>query len=240
MDTSKQEIQKIYNKLKQQYGIVSRPLLDDIWNNNINIERPKVMFPPNEGSTFDAQIAESGFLQRNCAILTAFRGKNKDQSPRSIEDNRANNAKLKYELLQSGIGIIPVDGCFKEAREDEATHEDSYFVYDDGKHNARDFFTTLYLLSEKYEQDSFLYKSAGMTRTAFLISTNDDSRKADGDIKLAGQLYLNLPAVGPYTNLGRGRITFLVEKPSEEDLAYSKKTNKTRPWLNQNPDMSTL
>ena len=51
MDTSKQEIQKIYNKLKQQYGIVSRPLLDDIWNNNINIERPKVMFPPNEGST---------------------------------------------------------------------------------------------------------------------------------------------------------------------------------------------
>ena len=112
------------------------------------------MFPPNEGSTFDAQIAESGFLQRNCAILTAFRGKNKDQSPRSIEDNRANNAKLKYELLQSGIGIIPVDGCFKEAREDEATHEDSYFVYDDGKHNARDFFTTLYQLSEKYEQDS--------------------------------------------------------------------------------------
>lgn len=226
MATGKQQIQAIYINLKQQYAIISKPLLDDIWNNNINIERPKVMFPPNEGSTFDAQVAESGFLQRNCAILSACRSKNQDGSTRSEEDNTANTAKLKSELTESGFGIIPVDGCFKEAREDEATHEDSFFVYDDGKHNARDFFTTLYQLSEKYEQDSFLYKSAGMTRTAFLISTNDDSRKDDGDIKLAGQLYLNLPAVGPYTNLGRGRITFLVEKPSEEDLAYSKKHYK--------------
>ena len=204
------KIDDIYIELCKAYGPITREVIAALMFSNSKAERPKVMFPPNEGSTFDAQIAELGFLQRNCAILTAFRGKNKDQSPRSLEDNRANNAKLKYELLQSGIGIIPVDGCFKEAREDEATHEDSYFVYDDGEHNARDFFTTLYQLSEKYEQDSFLYKSAGMTRTAFLISTNDDSRKADGDIKLAGQLYLNLPAVGPYTNLGRGRITFLV------------------------------
>ncbi len=223
MATGKQQIQAIYINLKQQYAIISKPLLDDIWNNNINIERPKVMFPPNEGSTFDAQVAESGFLQRNCAILSACRSKNQDGSTRSEEDNTANTAKLKSELTESGFGIIPVDGCFREARQEKASHESSFFVYDDGKHNARDFFTKLYLLSEKYEQDSFLYKSAGMTRTAFLISTNDDSRKEDGDIKLAGQLYLNLPPLGPYTNLDKGRFRFMVEKPSAEDLAYSEK-----------------
>ena len=223
MATGKQQIQAIYINLKQQYAIISKPLLDDIWNNNINIERPKVMFPPNEGSTFDAQVAESGFLQRNCAILSACRSKNQDGSTRSEEDNTANTAKLKSELTESGFGIIPVDGCFREARQEKASHESSFFVYDDGKHNARDFFTKLYLLSEKYEQDSFLYKSAGMTRTAFLISTIDDSRKEDGDIKLAGQLYLNLPPLGPYTNLDKGRFRFMVEKPSAEDLAYSEK-----------------
>ena len=223
MATGKQQIQAIYINLKQQYAIISKPLLDDIWNNNINIERPKVMFPPNEGSTFDAQVAESGFLQRNCAILSACRSKNQDGSTRSEEDNTANTAKLKSELTESGFGIIPVDGCFREARQEKASHESSFFVYDDGKHNAREFFTKLYLLSEKYEQDSFLYKSAGMTRTAFLISTNDDSRKDNGDIALAGQLYLNLPPVGPYTNLDKGRFRFMVEKPSAEDLAYSEK-----------------
>ena len=223
MATGKQQIQAIYINLKQQYAVISKPLLDDIWNNNINIERPKVMFPPNEGSTFDAQVAESGFLQRNCAILSACRSKNQDGSTRSEEDNTANTAKLKSELTESGFGIIPVDGCFREARQEKASHESSFFVYDDGKHNARDFFTKLYLLSEKYEQDSFLYKSAGMTRTAFLISTNDDSRKEDGDIKLAGQLYLNLPPLGPYTNLDKGRFRFMIEKPSAEDLAYSEK-----------------
>ncbi|MDD7234240.1 MAG: hypothetical protein PUH35_01975 [Bacteroidales bacterium] len=223
MATGKQQIQAIYINLKQQYAVISKPLLDDIWNNNINIERPKVMFPPNEGSTFDAQVAESGFLQRNCAILSACRSKNQDGSTRSEEDNTANTAKLKSELTESGFGIIPVDGCFREARQEKASHESSFFVYDDGKHNAREFFTKLYLLSEKYEQDSFLYKSAGMTRTAFLISTNDDSRKDNGDIALAGQLYLNLPPVGPYTNLDKGRFRFMIEKPSAEDLAYSEK-----------------
>ena len=223
MATGKQQIQAIYINLKQQYAVISKPLLDDIWNNNINIERLKVMFPPNEGSTFDAQVAESGFLQRNCAILSACRSKNQDGSTRSEEDNTANTAKLKSELTESGFGIIPVDGCFREARQEKASHESSFFVYDDGKHNAREFFTKLYLLSEKYEQDSFLYKSAGMTRTAFLISTNDDSRKDNGDIALAGQLYLNLPPVGPYTNLDKGRFRFMIEKPSAEDLAYSEK-----------------
>ena len=223
MATGKQQIQAIYINLKQQYAVISKPLLDDIWNNNINIERPKVMFPPNEGSTFDAQVAESGFLQRNCAILSACRSKNQDGSTRSEEDNTANTAKLKSELTESGFGIIPVDGCFREARQEKASHESSFFVYDDGKHNARELFTKLYLLSEKYEQDSFLYKSAGMTRTAFLISTNDDSRKDNGDIALAGQLYLNLPPVGPYTNLDKGRFRIMIEKPSAEDLAYSEK-----------------
>lgn len=218
-----QEIYRLFQLLRKAYEPISREVIENLFPLRVGAETPKVMFPPNEGSTFDAQAAESGFLQRNCAILSACRSKNQDGSSRSEKDNNANTAKLKSELTEAGLGIIPVDGCFREAREEKASHESSFFVYDDGKHNAREFFTKLYLLSEKYEQDSFLYKSAGMTRTAFLISTNDDSRRKDGDIKLAGQLYLNLPPIGPYTNLDKGRIRFMVEKPSAEELAYSEK-----------------
>ena len=223
MNMPTDNIISIYRELRTRYGQISQPILDAQWNNSIKVERPKVMFPPNEGSTFDAQVAESGFLQRNCAILSACRSKNQDGSSRSEEDNTTNTAKLESELTESGFGIIPVDGCFREAREEKASYESCFFVYDDGKHNACEFFTILYLLSEKYEQDSFIYKSAEMTRTAFLISTNDDSRREDGDIKLAGQLYLNLPPLGPYTNLDKGRFRFMVEKPSAEELAYSEK-----------------
>lgn len=221
--TDENTIVTFYLKLQQAYEPITKEVLGKLMSRRDGVERPKVMFPPNDGVTFDARLAESGFLQRNCAILTAYRAKNQDGSIRSDKDNKKNNAKLKAELTENGMGIIPVDGCFREAHEKEASHESSFFVYDDGKHNAREFFTKLYQLSEKYEQDCFLYKSAGMTRTAFLISTNEDSRKADGDIKLAGQLYLNLPPVGPYTNLDKGRFTFMVEKPSAEELAYSEK-----------------
>jgi hypothetical protein len=63
-----------------------------------------------------------------------------------------------------------------------------------------------------------------MSRFAFLISTNNDSRSEDGDVNPAGKLYLNLPPVGPYSNLGEGngRITFRVDEPTEEELLFGK------------------
>ena len=66
------KIDDIYIELCKAYGPITREVVSALMFSSSKAERPKVMFPPNEGSTFDAQIAESGFLQRNCAILTAF------------------------------------------------------------------------------------------------------------------------------------------------------------------------
>ena len=217
------EFTYIYHALKSMYSNVCRPIMRGLFNDSIEVERPKVMFPPNESSTITAQEAESGFLQRNCVIISAFRGKNPDGTHRNKDANMASTDELENDLKEKGLHFFKVDGCFREKTESKASHEVSFFVYDDESRFSKKFFITLYELSEKYNQDSFLYKSAGMSRFAFLIATNNDTRK-DYDITPAGALYLNLPPVGPYTNLGKnnGRITFKLDKQSEEGQFVSK------------------
>lgn len=216
--TDENTIFTIYLKLQQAYEPITKEVLGQLMSRRDGVERPKVMFPPNDGVTFDAQLAESGFLQRNCAAISAYRQKNPDGSKRSEEENIAASNALENELTSRGLSYFKLDGCFRETMEEEASHEISLFVYDDGAHRAKEFFKNIYELSESYLQDSFLYKSAGMTRFAFFISTNEDSRTQDGDIKPAGKLYLNLPPIGPYTNLNNGeRFTFSVVPPSDEE-----------------------
>ncbi len=200
------KIYSIYEQIRRLYEPESRDILVRLLDGE-PVQQPTEVFPPRADATFDSSQAETGFLKHDCAILTAFR------ASRTHDENVMMNAKLQDDMDSMGLSYLRVDGCFREARELEASHEDSFFVYDDGTHDSRAFFSKLYQLSEKYEQDSFLFKSAGMNRTAYLISTNNDSRANDGDVKLAGRLYLDLPPVGPYTELDRGRITFLVEPP---------------------------
>ena len=204
-------IKGIYKELLEAYKPITREITKILQQSRGGVERTQVMFPPRDSDSFDAKQAEAGFLKYDCAVLTAFR------ATRSNQDNLIMNRKLIMDLLSNGFGVICVDGCFKEANESEACHEDSYFVYSSENIRKEEFFLKIYQLSEKYGQDSFLFKCAGMTRTAFLVSTNEDARANDGNIKLAGQLYLNLPPIGPYTDLGKQgeRIAFLVEKPEE-------------------------
>ena len=218
--TSDSHINIVYQLLCKAYEPITREIIVHLMRNREGAERPKVVFPPNDGATFDAQMAESGFLQRNCAVISAFRRRNPDGTRRNKKDNLASSAALEKDMLDLGLSYFPLDGCFREKEEHNASHETSFFVYDDGSHQARQFFQSLYRLSEKYLQDSFLYKSEGMNRLAFLISTNDETRKADGDIVPAGKLYLNLPPVGPYSNLTSGRFTFRIDPPTDEELAY--------------------
>ena len=206
------DIQTIYKELLEAYAPITQQIIKKLMNMRGGIERVHVMFPPRDSDSFDAKQAEAGFLKYDCAILTAFR------ATRTRHGNHTMNGKLLKDLESNGFGIIRVDGCYREAREMEASREDSFFVYLNGNARKEDFFIKIYQLSEKYGQDSFLFKCAGMTRTAFLVSTNDDARQQMGNIQLAGQLYLNLPPIGPYSDLGQAgeRIAFLVEKP--EDL----------------------
>ena len=204
---NKKEILGIYEEVRNLYIDETRDILNDLFQ-GASAQQPTEVFPPHEGSTFDSRQAETGFLKHDCAIITAFR------ATRTKKDNERKNLQLEKDMKRLKLKYLCVDGCFREAKETEASHEDSFFVYDDNSHNSRAFFANLYRLSEKYEQDSFLFKSAGMNRTAYLVSTNADSRSADGNVKLAGRLYLDLPPVGPYTELDQGRITFLIEPPA--------------------------
>lgn len=210
--TPEDTIKGIYKELLDAYKPITKEITKLLQQSRGGVERSQVMFPPRDSDSFDAKQAEAGFLKYDCAVLTAFR------ATRTIHDNLVMNGELLKDLESKGFGVICVDGCFREAHEMEACHEDSYFVYSSDKIRKEEFFLRVYQLSEKYGQDSFLFKCAGMTRTAFLVSTNEDARVNDGNIKLAGQLYLNLPPIGPYTDLGNKgeRIAFLVEKP--EDL----------------------
>lgn len=211
------KLQSLFEELRNRYAPLTFNIIDDLCNGT-KAEQSKAMFPPEEGKSFDYQQAEAGFLKHDCATLTAFR------ASRTDEENQAMNEHLIADMLQMELDFIPVDGCFREAYEKEASHEDSFFVYDKtGEHDSLKFFGQVYTLSEKYGQDSFLYKCAGMNRTAFLISTNPDSLKQDGQIKLAGKLYFNLPPVGPYTNLGEGRFTFIPEPEPERLMMESAK-----------------
>ena len=207
--TNEENIKRIYHELLEAYKPITREITKLLQQSKGGVERSRVMFPPRDSDSFDAKQAEAGFLKYDCAVLTAFR------ATRTNHENLIKNEVLLKDLESYGFGVIRVDGCFREAHEAEACHEDSYFVYSNERTKKEEFFLSIYQLSEKYEQDSFLFKCAGMTRTAFLVSTNEDSRTEDGNIKLAGQLYLNLPPIGPYTDLGmKGeRIAFLVEKP---------------------------
>ena len=107
----------IYQELKQQYSYLCRPILNGLWDDSVEVERPKVLFPPNDGVTFDAQVAESGFLQRNCAVISAFRRKNPDGTRRYKKDNLASSAALEQDLQDQGLPYFLLDGCFREKKE---------------------------------------------------------------------------------------------------------------------------
>ena len=225
------KIQALYEKLRCRYAPLTEKLMDNLFSGE-KADQPQAMFPPEDGKSFDYQQAEAGFLMHDCATLTAFR------ATRTVEENREMNVQLIGDMIEMGLDFIPVDGCFREVHEAEASHEDSFFVYDKkGEHDSLKFFRQVFILSEKYGQDSFLFKSAGMNRTAFLISTNPDSREQDGDIKLAGKLYFNLPPVGPYTTLDKGRFTFVPEPEPEPEVM---KPQPVKPPIEKRPSKTRV
>ncbi len=204
----REAIYLIYDALRLAYNPIAEPIMQGIFDGTIVLPTGVDVFPPKKGVAINAQKVEAGFLKHDCAILTAFRAN------RSEDINRAINEQLQRDMEELRLNHISVDGCYREAREAEASVEDSFFVYDDGSHNPQEFFTKVYQLSEKYEQDCFLYKAAGINRVAFLISTNDDARAEMGDFKLAGSLYLDLEPVGPYTIIGYTCVRFEENEPN--------------------------
>ncbi len=158
---------------------------------------------PTEDDALTLERAEHAFKQHTCVVLTAFRG------GYTLEQNKARNQLLRADLEQYGLKFNSVTGCYREADWEYACEEYCFFVTNEGQADAMQFFTRLYRLSEKYDQDCFLYKQGGISRTAFLVASTDAGR-ADlkRDIRYAGQLFIHVPDVDAWTECRDGRFAF--------------------------------
>ena len=133
---------------------------------------------------------------RNCAILTAWRGKY------SRKENDERNQELQQSLRSFGYGVIRVRGCYAEMGR-SAEKENSFLVFD--LEDTPDFCDRIYEQSVRYEQDCFLYKPVE-EEMAFLIGTNE----AFGidRIESAGVMRINSSESDNYSEIGTGRVSF--------------------------------
>ena len=134
----------------------------------------------------------------DCANITAWRSGNK----RAIND--ANNRELQETLRAMGYGVIKLQGFYAEVGH-EVSKENSFLVFD--QNDDPNFYDNLRMLSEKFEQDCFLYKAADED-VAYLIGTNKDFIKDNGERIEAGRLRIGNIDATTYSAIGSGRISF--------------------------------
>lgn len=136
--------------------------------------------------------------KKNCANITAWRSGNK----RAVND--ANNHELQETLRAMGYGVIKLQGFYAEVGHD-VSKENSFLVFDQ-KDNPN-FYDNLRMLSEKFDQDCFLYKAAEED-VAYLIGTNEDFIRDNGERVEAGRLRIGNLSAKTYSEIGSGRISF--------------------------------
>lgn len=154
--------------------------------------------PVNISEPYKVQRARTWLNNCDCAILTAWR------SEKSRRENDENNRNLQLALRKYGYGVAKVRGCYTEIGKD--TSKENSFLTFDLINNSDKFHDNIYSLSEKYEQDCFLYKKAGIDIPAVVIGTNDKFGK--GKIKLVGRLHIGNMSAKEYSEIGSGRISF--------------------------------
>ena len=134
----------------------------------------------------------------DCANITAWRSGNK----RAVND--ANNRILQEALRAMGYGVIKLQGFYAEVGHD-VSKENSFLVFD--RNDDPNFYENLRMLSEKFEQDCFLFKAVD-EEVAYLIGTNDDFIRDHGERKEAGRLRIGNLSATTYSEIGSGRISF--------------------------------
>ena len=160
----------------------------------------------NKDSILNTSFAINASLNRavywitttDCANITAWRSGNK----RAIND--ANNKELQETLRAMGYGVIKLQGFYAEVGQD-VSKENSFLVFD--QNDDPNFYENLYKLSEKFDQDCFLYKAAEED-VAYLIGTNEAFIRDNGERKEAGRLRIGNLSAKAYSEIGSGRISF--------------------------------
>lgn len=198
-----ENLNRIYEELTARYNPISTSTIKSVLKGKLKVKSGKVTFGTDTDSTPSMGEAEDAFKKYNCAIFTAFRG------GYTLAENLERNARLKADMEARGLSFRPVDGCYREADWEYTCKEYCFFVYDVDGRQSRQFFEKIYSLSAKYDQDSFLYKRAGINRTAFLVATTEAGRKdLHGNIKFAGELYTDVHDVVAWTACSDGKIAF--------------------------------
>ena len=160
----------------------------------------------NKDSILNTSFAINASLNRavywitttDCANITAWRSGNK----RAIND--ANNRELQETLRAMGYGVIKLQGFYAEVGQD-VSKENSFLVFD--QNDDPNFYENLYKLSEKFDQDCFLYKAAEED-VAYLIGTNEAFIRDNGERVEAGRLRIGNLSAKTYSEIGSGRISF--------------------------------
>ncbi len=139
----------------------------------------------------------SWFNAKDCAILTAWR------NGKVRKTNDDNNRKLQAQLRDLGYGVTKITGWYPE-KDKELARENSFLAINlNDEYSFRD---NIFQLSERYEQDCFLYKKAGYDTPAVYVYTNDDCGK--GKVKLVGRLRIGNLDAEAFSQVKTGRITF--------------------------------
>lgn len=197
-------ISRVYSELGLRYNRISVVVNLQRLKRQKNTKGPDVEFILNSPLPPSLDEAQAAFRNFNCAIFTAFRG------CFTLEQNIQRNAALKADMDSMDMIYRPVDGCYKEAEMEHVVKEYSFFVVMKEGMSPEEFFTQTYRLSEKYEQNCFLYKRSGFNKTAFLVATSDNGRlDLCGDIKFAGQFFEYVYDVGAWTACSDGRFAFI-------------------------------
>ena len=196
-------INLVYEELTARYDRISISTIKSVLRGVMNVSAKKVDFRKDKTLSPSLDEAEDAFKKFNCAIFTAFRG------GYTLEENLYRNSLLKKDMDSMGMTFRPVNGCYREADWEYPCIEYCYFVYNAEKSESQSFFEKAYRLSAKYDQDCFLYKRAGINRTAFLVATTESGRSdLRANIKFAGQLYMDVPDVNAWTDCSDGRFAF--------------------------------
>lgn len=142
--------------------------------------------------------AKTWFNTRDCAILSAWRqGKNR-------KTNDSNNKELQLQLRRLGYGVTKITGWYKE-KDKEMSRENSFLTVN--LNDESSFREDIFKLSERYEQDCFLYKKAGYDTPAVYVYTNDAYGKK-GSEKIIGRLRIGNMEAEAFSQIKSGRITF--------------------------------
>lgn len=183
---------------KKQYGTLIIIDLQGLAIDKMYAEYDKQKGNPSSDDTLSYGLNRSLFWlnNRNCAILTAWRG-----SYTKAENNRRNQ-ELQNSLRNLGYGVIRVKGCYAEVGR-PVEKENSFLVFD--LDDTPDFKDKIFEQSERYEQDCFLYKPLD-EEVAYLIGTNDDFGK--GKIITAGALRINSMDAENFSEIASGRVSF--------------------------------